>query len=548
MSARTSVIAGTAAALLALALPVPAADAGGGGGVPSPLTSSALRSAPLRMTAGNGAAIRTPRSKLPCHLAPSAARAVLTDCYQPWFTHAETAIAVNPRDQDDLVGSANDEQLGTDFSVTLFSRAHVSFDRGRSWSNFRVPYAADCTYTGDPSVAFDARGLAYLASLCQHAGEPDVVVSHSTDGGRTWSAQSLVARGSRHPNGVDNDHPALTAWGRGNVVVTWYRYLLRHNTLATGPLAASVSHDGARSWSPTALISGSAPFCTGLSGSHACDQGWGNAVARADAKGRILATFFDTTAGVPGLPQGRSRHLAVELDPNTGQRIAGPFLIGQAYDGTLTRDYPVSESGFATLHDSQFRVESQGNITADPTDPSGRHFAVVWFDDRNAPHPVNPDPYAADTDTDVIVSQTYDAGRTWTDPIAIRESRDQFMAWAAYDSTGRLRIGYDDRSYDTSNQNYGYTLATEFRPGDLQFRLQELSTALSNPVRNGEWSSLTVNARFPYAAPYIGDYTAVAAGPDFVVAYWAGTRWNCDPPPDTTICGWNFNSYASVVR
>ena len=41
-----------------------------------------------------------------------------------------------------------------------------------------------------------------------------------------------------------------------------------------------------------------------------------------------------------------------------------------------------------TLQDSEFRLLMQGNITADPTDATGMHFAVVWFDDRNGAAPL----------------------------------------------------------------------------------------------------------------------------------------------------------------
>ena len=37
----------------------------------------------------------------------------------------------------------------------------------------------------------------------------------------------------------------------------------------------------------------------------------------------------------------------------------------------------MSVDGRQTLQDSEFRLLMQGNITADPTDTSGNHFAVV---------------------------------------------------------------------------------------------------------------------------------------------------------------------------
>jgi len=70
---------------------------------------------------------------------------------------------------------------------------------------------------------------------------------------------------------------------------------------------------------------------------------------------------------------------------------------------------------------------------------------------------VNPDPYQAVTDSDIIVSQTHDRGVHWSTPAPIRETGDQFFGWAAYDARGRLRIGYFDWGYDPANHWYGYT-------------------------------------------------------------------------------------------
>ena len=56
--------------------------------------------------------------------------------------------------------------------------------------------------TGDPAVAFDAAGHAYYATLGfrfvgpTNATNPDILVSNSGDGGKTWTA-SRVAAGQR---------------------------------------------------------------------------------------------------------------------------------------------------------------------------------------------------------------------------------------------------------------------------------------------------------------------------------------------------------------
>ena len=82
---------------------------------------------------------------------------------------------------------------------------------------------------------------------------------------------------------------------------------------------------------------------------------------------------------------------------------------------------------------------------------------------RNNPYPgaVLPshDPYQVQTNSDIIVSQSFDGGRTWSAPAAVAVPLDQFMPWGAYDAGGRLHIGYFDRSYDPANHRYGYSLA-----------------------------------------------------------------------------------------
>jgi hypothetical protein len=113
---------------------------------------------------------------------------------------------------------------------------------------------------------------------------------------------------------------------------------------------------------------------------------------------------------------------------------------------------------------------------------------------------------------------------TWTPPTAIREPGDQFFPWCIYDSSGRLRIGYFDRSYDTANHSYGYTVATEAHPGSLEFLLTQATTVLSDPTRDNRWSAVTVDPRFPNASRFLGDYSGIAATPDHVVAVWTDER------------------------
>jgi hypothetical protein len=234
----------------------------------------------------------------------------------------------------------------------------------------------------------------------------------------------------------------------------------------------------------------------------------------------------------------RGAYAEVQLDPAGGQRIAGPFEVGSVIDGAS--DYPFSQYGWQTYQDSQFRTNADGDVAADPTNRS--HLAVVWSDMRDSPLPAPSDPYSAATNADIVVSQSYDGGQTWSAPLVLRAPGDQFQPWSAYDSTGRLRIGYYDRSYDPANHKYGYTLATETAPGSLSFTTTELSTALSDPTRGDRWySASTANPAFPNPTSFIGDYSGIATIPGGgAVAAWTDLR---DETCFTTRCGAGENVY-----
>jgi len=463
-----------------------------------------------------------------CSTATSIDANVSTDC-EGVAPHNETSIAVNPTNTLNMIGGANDYQLkvsgGGTTNETVFSRAHVTFDGGRTWAMAPLDnngYIA----TGDPAVAFDAVGNAYYATLGFGFGQnsptgknPDVIVSHSTDGGASWSKSVAVAKGSGSfgSPGIFNDKEFIAAWGAGNAIVTYTQFRDGiKGSYGGSPIFASVTHDGGVTWSTPAEISGSAPFCVGFHGDTACDQDQGSSPVVA-ADGSIYVSFLSTRETTTFTDQ----YLVVKVDAATGQRIAGPFKAGNIVDGIA--DYPINEDGRQTYQDSQFRTWSVGNITADPT--NSQHLAVVWSDMRNTVHPVPADPYAAKTNSDVIVVQSVDGGQTWSAPVALASRGDQFMPWASYGNDGRLRIGYFDRSYDAANHLFGYTIATERRAGTLAFTTAQATTALSDPTRDDRWfSARTPNPAFPHPSSFLGDYSGIDAAQGFVAAFWTDMR------------------------
>jgi hypothetical protein len=440
-----------------------------------------------------------------------------TDCETTSIgPHNETSIAVNPTNPRNMIGGVNDYQLalnpGGHVSETVLSRAHVTFDGGRTWSMYPINANSAYQATGDPAVAFDAAGRSYYATLGfrfvgpTNALSPDILVSNSGDGGKTWSTVR-VASGSGNFGSVGDllDKEYIAAWGDGNVIVTYGDFRLGHRgSVVSARIYSSVSHDGGRTWSAPKVISGR------------LDQAFVSTPVVA-ANGKVYVSFLNTTDPVTG----RDDYEVVEVDPSTGAAVGEPVKVATTIDGFT--DYPIA-FGRQTYQDSLFRSWAAGNIAADPTNAA--HLAVVWSDMRNSPTPAPSDPYAAVTNSDVVVSQSFDAGRTWSTPVALGLAGDQWMPWGAYDTGGRLRIGTFDRQFDAANHRYAYSLATEAAPGSLTFSVTAVSTVLSDPTTGNRWFAATVKPAFPFATTFLGDYSNIAVMPDGtgIVSYWTDLR------------------------
>jgi hypothetical protein len=467
---------------------------------PAPVPSSVF---------GSGPALK-PGQKI-CTTATQPANAN-TDCEALVGPHNETSIAVNPTNERNMIGGVNDYQLGINpggrVSESIQSRAHVTFDGGVTWSEYPIRFDSAYQATGDPSLAFDASGHAYYGTLGfrfvgpTSASNPDVVVANSGDGGKTWTSVRVAAgRGNEGSVGDLLDKEYVAAWGRGNAIVTFGDFRLgQKGSFVSARIYSSVTHDFGATWSAPQVISAN------------LTEAFVSTPVVAD-DGRIFVSFLNTT----DLVTGRDDYEVVEVSPQTGARLAGPFKVATVIDGAT--DYPIA-FGRQTYQDSLFRTWAAGNITADPTNAA--HLAVVWSDMRNSVVPAPADPYTAKTNSDVIVSESTDYGRTWSAPFAIALAGDQWMPWGAYDSAGALRVGFFDRQYDAANHLYDFTVAMKTTSG---FTTTRVSTESSDPTKNDRWFATTVNAAFPHATTFLGDYPNIARVPSGgVVAYWTDFR------------------------
>jgi hypothetical protein len=181
--------------------------------------------------------------------------------------------------------------------------------------------------------------------------------------------------------------------------------------------------------------------------------------------------------------------------------------------------------GDQTLQDSQFRLGGQGAMAADPTDAD--HLAVVWTDMRDSPSVDagrDQQPYDTVTNADVMVSESWDSGRTWSSPdvVGANPRNDQWFPSVTFLSDGRLVVGMNDRSFDAANHRYAYSLSVQTGSG---WSTQNVSGALSDPTMGNRWfTGGQIFPNFPYPTTFIGDYTEIASSGTTVRSYWTDLR------------------------
>jgi len=191
---------------------------------------------------------------------------------------------------------------------------------------------------------------------------------------------------------------------------------------------------------------------------------------------------------------------------NGGESWSSPSFIVDMEDGS--NDYPINVSGRQTLTGYQVRVNSAGNIVADPTEDDTLY--LVFSDNRNGTHnsatPV--------TNTDVFLMVSTNGGATWSGPTQVDAGAgtgDQWFPWVEVDPAGNIGIVYHDRG---ASNGALYNTALAEGPAGGPFVKTVVSTAGSNPT-----DSIFFRARVAGCedcATFHGDYNNVSYGSDGV--------------------------------
>ncbi|MER5915597.1 sialidase family protein [Streptomyces sp. NPDC001982] len=425
----------------------------------------------------------------------------------------EPTVAVNPVDSRYLIAGSNDEQRqppcgpgpvrGTDaapsdcsfFPGVGTSGVYTSSDGGATWNNRGLLddqlswKNSDLISDGDPVISYGPRpgpdgtfsyknGVrAYYSSLASYKPgrspyppnkAPELlVVAHSDDNGKTWSAPT-VATVKDNPNDF-NDKEWVTVDASptspffGRVYLTWTEFRAAGQA---EPVMVSVSTDGGATFSSPKQLS--------PAGNNGTGNGRQGSMPTVGPDGTVYAAWEE----------------------------ASQQLVSVSRDGGKTWARPVAAGPVADIQDpipgANFRTDSFLSIAADPR-PGSTSVWAAWVN-RTA------------GGGRVVVVRSSDRGATWSVPVTVSTTAEGYAFFQGLDvaPNGRVDVAYqalvakNPATYGTGNAAVGawYTGKPE---GGTWSKPVKISRASTDPA---------ASAQNNLARQFMGDYNTLASTAD----------------------------------
>jgi len=336
---------------------------------------------------------------------------VLISADDPARQHVESWLAMNPRDPLNLIAA----------SMVLgeheFVAAYASRDGGKSWVRAAHGSAAGKDFDGgDPAVAFDAGGNAYLSTAAPAFG-----VWKSTDGGRTWGEPAMVPGAGYDRTFVACDRSSRGSF-RGRLYAVGKMPITVFGHRGTDVIAFSSSRDDGASFAFPRLLM------------PAPDK-------------ELLHIVSDLLV----TPDGRVILALETFDPPPpgAQLLAGRINLVTSDDGGQIFSDPRQ---MAVIHQYGHARESQSvkglggaqlALDASPGARRGTLYAV-WLD-------------AADGNYQVMTAASPDGGTTWSRPVRVNDNEgasNQSNPAIAVDGVGVVGVSWNDRRADPTDLCY----------------------------------------------------------------------------------------------
>jgi hypothetical protein len=466
-----------------------AACGGGGGGDSGSSVSTPPPPAPPTVSSDGAIRVSGP--------SPFAA-----NCAEPStgvFANAEVEpfIASNPANPNNLIAVWQQDRWPDGSSQGLATG--YSFDGGLTWTNTAVPFSicsggntgngGDYTRASDPWVTFSPNGTAYQMALTTSGrsfaagGKNAMLVSRSSDGGRTWGGISTLIL-----DGADafNDKNAITADSRNNNFA--YAVWDRLGAQGGGATYFARTSNGGQSWEAARNI-----YDPGLT-----SQTIGNVVASLPS-GAII-NFFTQTDTVAGISSS-SLNIIRSTDNGTTWgsriRIANILAVG-------TRD---PETGT--------RVRDGSGIGSIAVAPNG-DIHVVWQDSR----------FSSGARDQIALSSSRDGGLTWSTPVRVNTNTavSAFVPSVAVRADGTIGVTYYDFRANTAD---AATLLTDYWLARSRDGINWTESRVSNAF---DLANAPVSTGRGF---FVGDYQGLtSAGNIFIPLFVRGNDGNINNRTD----------------
>ena len=351
----------------------------------------------------------------------------------------ETSIAVNPSDDQNLVGGANDYRLyqPTENRYDGAGGFYQSTDGGKTWSAGFLPglvsnnTAGSGPYdtAGDPSISAGPDNTFWYSNLAFNRGDSasGVGVSRSTDGGSTWTTsfpiQTPASAGATLSN--DKDWIAADPTNSNTAYVTWTQFhTTRSGRTQSSPIVISKTTDGGSTWSAPVQVSplGQDQSSTVVIGSDGTvyvtfeafrfhNRDWAAEATSTDGGStfttKLLWPISDIPSPLPG-DTFRDNSFPTFAVDGSNQYVAWSNWNGLNAHIVMMK----STDGGATWSAPQTLAGGAGNQFFAWLSARGGTVAAAWYDDNTS---------VTDNYVD-RASMSFDSGASWTPPVTVSSS------------------------------------------------------------------------------------------------------------------------------
>lgn len=469
----------------------------------------------------------------------------------------ETAIAADPHNPNHLVAFYNNYVQGDGKCIGAYSLdrgltwktsiAPTDFTNGRGFGGFLRQYWQS---NGDPSVAWDTKGNAYLSCQMFNRGSavspsPDgssavyVYRSTATNGG-SWNFPGRPVVENNDPTGTSGifvDKPYMTVDNHDGSPYQDRVYVTYTEFAADGSAYIWESHssDYGQTFSPRTLVTMTSLLCVNTYGiataNGTCNENqYSQPFTGPDG---ALYVAFANFNNAEANANDNHYQMMVAKSTDGGASFGAPVLVGAWFDLPDCATYQNGrDPGRPCVPEKQptsssiFRATNYPSAAVNPRDP--RQIVVTYgsyisrsSNESNGCVPTGFSPIFGTSlyqgvktpgacNNSIVVSVSQDGGATFTGgstdvrqlPLVTGDSgqlvTDQFFQWAAFGTDGGLVVSYYDRQYGDDELN-GYSDVSLSSSSDLShFESQRVTSSSMPPPTQ-------------FDGVFFGDYSGLAA-------------------------------------